>query len=153
MKDLPYFHKTLRKGRDFSNRIPTIVFAQSGIGVGGRVEGVIQTVNARVDSQTREFSARAHLPNDDRALRPGMPFVVRVVTGERTALIVPESAVSQSDTRASVFVVDSDGIARLRDIDIASRQFGIVEVSGGLNSGERVVTEGFGELRDGTAVR
>lgn len=43
-------------------------------------QGVVQTVNPRVDPVTRVFSVRAAISNDDGALRPGMPLTIRVVT-------------------------------------------------------------------------
>ncbi len=129
------------------------IFASSA-SWGDRVfEGVVRTVNSRVDPVTRAFVVRAHMANEDSALRPGMLLTVRVVTQERQALVVPESAVLQSGSRTYVYLVGADDVARQRDIEIASRQFGIVEVGAGIEVGDRVVTEGLIKLRDGAPVR
>jgi membrane fusion protein (multidrug efflux system) len=116
-------------------------------------EGVVRTVGSRVDPVTRAIQVRAHIPNEDRALRPGMLLTVRVVMAERSALVVPENAVYQIQDRAYVYVVDSDLIAQEREIKTGERRFGTVEVVGGLEEGERVVTEGIIKLRDGVRVR
>jgi membrane fusion protein (multidrug efflux system) len=130
-----------------------VIFANSA-SWGDRIfEGEVRTVNSRVDPVTRAFVVRAHIRNDDGALHPGMLLTVRVVTQERRALIIPESAVLQSGSRSYVYVVGAENIARQRDIEIASRQYGIVEVGAGLAAGDRVVTEGLIKLRDGAPVR
>jgi len=130
-----------------------VIFANSA-SWGDRIfEGEVRTVNSRVDPVTRAFVVRAHIRNDDGALHPGMLLTVRVVTQKRRALIIPESAVLQSGSRSYVYVVGAENIARQRDIEIASRQYGIVEVGAGLAAGDRVVTEGLIKIRDGAAVR
>lgn len=116
-------------------------------------EGVVRTVGSRVDPVTRAIQVRAHIPNEDRLLRPGMLLTVRVVTAERTALVVPENAVYQIQDRAYVYVVDGELVANERQIETGERRFGIVEVLDGLEEGELVVTEGIIKLRNGTRVR
>jgi len=115
--------------------------------------GVVRTIDSRVDPVTRAVVVRAHIPNDDAALRPGMLLTVRVTTEERTALIVPEGAVFQIQDRAYVYRVDGERIARQRQIQIGARRFGIVEVTAGLEEGDLIVSEGIVKLRDGSRVR
>jgi membrane fusion protein (multidrug efflux system) len=116
-------------------------------------EGVVRTVGSRVDPVTRAIQVRAHIPNEDRALRPGMLLTVRVVMAERSALVVPENAVYQIQDRAYVFRVGADMVAHERQIRLGDRRFGSVEVLGGLEEGDRIVTEGIVKLRDGVRVR
>jgi membrane fusion protein (multidrug efflux system) len=106
-----------------------------------------------VDPVTRAIQVRAHVPNDDRALRPGMLLTVRIVMAERLSLVVPENAVYQIQDRHYLYVVGDDLVAREREIETGARRYGTVEVTGGLEEGERVVTEGIVKLRDGAAVR
>jgi len=115
--------------------------------------GVVRTIDSRVDPVTRAVVVRAHISNEDGALRPGMLLTVAVTTRERTALIIPESAVFQIQDRAYVYRVDGERIARERQIQIGSRRFGIVEVVAGLEEGDLIVSEGLVKLRDGSRVR
>jgi membrane fusion protein (multidrug efflux system) len=115
-------------------------------------EGVVRTVGSRIDPVTRAVPVRAHVPNPDRVLKPGMLLTVDVVTSERTALVVPESAVYQIDDRAYVFRVQGD-VAHEQQIVTGAHRFGIVEVKAGLAEGDLVVTEGIIKLRDGSRVR
>lgn len=116
-------------------------------------QGEVRTVGSRVDPVTRAVTVRAHIPNEERLLRPGMLLTVHVVMGEREALVVAEGAVFALRDQAYVFVVGDDFVAHQRPIEIGERRFGRVEVVGGLDEGERVVTEGTIKLRDGIAVR
>ena len=115
-------------------------------------DGTVRTVGSRVDPITRAFTVRAHVPNADRALRPGMLLTVQVVTAEHQALVVPEGAVFQQQNRAFVFTVDGE-TARQRQIEVGGRRFGVVEVLSGLEEGDLIVTEGIIKLREGARVR
>jgi len=129
------------------------VLAQAASYPDREFEGVVRTVGSRVDPVTRAVQVRAHIPNDDGALRPGMLLTVRVVTAERLALAVPENSVYQIQDRAYVYVVDGEQIAHERQIVTGDRRVGIVEVTAGLEAGELIVTEGIVKLRDGARVR
>lgn len=53
----------------------------------------------------------------------------------------------------SVFVVDQNGVAQLRSIQVGYRLAGRVEIIQGLAAGEMVVVEGLQKLRPGSAVK
>jgi membrane fusion protein, multidrug efflux system len=130
-----------------------VVLARSASWGDREFEGVVRTVNSRVNPVTRAFVVRAHIDNADGALRPGMLLTVRVVTQQREALVISESAVLQSGSRSYVYLVGADNIARQQDIEILSRKYGIVEIGAGLEAGDSVVVEGLIKLRDGAPVR
>jgi membrane fusion protein (multidrug efflux system) len=117
-----------------------------------KFEGIVKTVGSRVDPVTRAVTVRAHVPNEDHALRPGMLLTVQVVTAEHLALVVPEGAVFQVQNRAYVFTA-VDQTAHQTQIDVGSRRFRVVEVLSGLKEGDVIVTEGIVKLRDGTQFR
>jgi membrane fusion protein (multidrug efflux system) len=48
------------------------VVAKSVSYPGRAFEGIVRTVGSRVDPVTRAITVRAHIPNEDRVLRPGM---------------------------------------------------------------------------------
>ncbi len=119
---------------------------------GREFEGVVRTIGSRVDPVTRAVMIRAHVPNKDRALRPGMLLTVDVVTSEHEALVIPEGAIFQVQNRAYVYRLD--GLtARQQQIEIGGRRFGTVEVKSGLEVGDTIVIEGIVKLRDGIEVR
>jgi membrane fusion protein (multidrug efflux system) len=128
------------------------VIAKSVSFPGRQFEGTVRTVGSRVDPVTRAITVRAHIENDDRALRPGMLLTVEVVTAEQMALVVPEGAVFQVQNRAYVYRVDGETVHQ-QEIEVGSRRFGVVEVSGGLEEGDLIVIEGIIKLREGARVR
>jgi membrane fusion protein (multidrug efflux system) len=129
------------------------VFATSASYPDREFAGVVRTVGSRVDPITRAVQVRAHIPNEDAALRPGMLLTVRVVMSERYALSVPESAVFQIQDRAYVYVVDGELMTEQRQIELGERRFGIVEVASGLEEGDTIIVEGLIKVRDGMRVR
>jgi len=128
------------------------IIAKSVSFPGREFDGIVRTVGSRVDPVTRAITVRAHVPNVDRVLRPGMLLTVEVVTAEHAALVVPEGAVFQVQNRAYVYLVDGQ-TARQHQIQLGGRRFGVVEVLGGLTEGDLIVVEGIIKLRDGAQVR
>ncbi len=120
---------------------------------GREFEGVVRAVGSRVDPVTRAVVVRAIVPNEDRALKPGMLLTVRVVAKERTAIVVLERSIVQVGNSAFVYIVGPDQRAYRREVQLGTRQRGIVEILVGLEVGERVITDGIVKLREGLPVR
>ncbi len=111
-------------------------------------DGVISSIGNRIDPDTRAANIRATIQNNENKLRPGMLMTVKVITNERNALVIPESAFIQTGSQSHVFIAGEDGLAHRRVIEIGSRKFGYVEVISGLLEGERVIIEGGFKLQD-----
>jgi membrane fusion protein, multidrug efflux system len=126
--------------------------ARSDAWPGETFSGLITSIDSRVDPVTRAVTARADIPNPDRKLRPGMLLEVGVERSARETLAIPELAVQQSGTQASVFRVDGDK-AREVPVEVGARHRGEVEILSGLKAGDRIVVEGTVKLRDGAAIK
>lgn len=116
-------------------------------------EGTVSSVGSRVDPVTRAVVVRALIDNEERALRPGMLMTVRLVTDERTALVVPESSVVQLGDEAYVFVINDNMKVSRTTIRTGARRRGLIEVLGGLAAGDTIVSEGVIKVREGATVR
>ena len=114
--------------------------------------GTVTAVESRIDPVTRSATVRAHVPNPDLALKPGMFLNVSLARDEHDALMVPEAALVPEQSRQFLFVVE-DGRAARREVRIGRRQPGRVEVVAGLKAGEQVIVEGTQKVREGGAVR
>lgn len=115
--------------------------------------GKVSTVDSRVDPATRSVTVRAEMPNDELKLRPGMLMTVEVTSRVWNNLAVPEESVLAASGQNYVFVVNGSDVER-RDVDLGTRRPGYVEVVGGLEAGEQVVTRGVHRLgRRGLKVR
>ncbi|MFZ4121578.1 MAG: efflux RND transporter periplasmic adaptor subunit [Caulobacterales bacterium] len=119
-------------------------------------EGVIDTVDSRVNQTTRNVRVRAIIDNTDRMLRGGMLLTVEVRANPRQALAVPEIALLDQAAGPAVYqLIERDGasVAQLTPIQAGQRVAGMVEVLDGLGAGDRIVAEGVSRVRPGQPVR
>jgi len=119
---------------------------------GRTFEGVVSTIDARVDPASRAVTVRADFPNADHALRPGMLLEVRIFRPTRQALVIPEIAVVQVGRESYVFRLKADSTVERADVVTGARRAGVVEITQGLKAGERIIVDGTGKLRPGLKV-
>lgn len=119
---------------------------------GGRIEkGVV------ADALTHTYDVRIAVANPGRQLLPGMVANVRFGTGGSDAdagrLAVPVTAVQRAaDNSLFVWTVDSARTARRTPVTIGPTEGNRVLVMSGLSAGDRIVTEGYQKLSEGTQV-
>ncbi|MGB5131188.1 MAG: efflux RND transporter periplasmic adaptor subunit, partial [Steroidobacteraceae bacterium] len=131
---------------------PGLAVAATSIAYPGvSFDGVVESVDSRVDPVARSIKVRARVPNPEGQLRPGMFLTVEVSRDPVPGLVVPEEAVVPERGHVYVFAV-VDGKVLRREIAIGRRSPGEVEITGGLAAGERVVIEGTQMIRDGSVV-
>ena len=132
---------------------PGAVIRARTIAYPGRVfEGRVAHISPRIDPVTRSVAIRAELPNEDRLLRPGMLLTLNLVRDRRQGLMVPEAALIPEGDRQYLYRL-VDGTVERIEVDIGARRPGIVEITRGLEEGDRVVVEGALRLRPGVEVR
>ncbi|MFZ5755858.1 MAG: efflux RND transporter periplasmic adaptor subunit [Pseudomonadota bacterium] len=91
------------------------------------------------DEQSHAFKVRADLaPDVSGGIYPGMFVKVRLVTGEKQAIRVPQSALVERHELTGVYVRRADGTPELRQVRAGRRAEGKVEVLAGLAAGEHV---------------
>jgi membrane fusion protein (multidrug efflux system) len=116
--------------------------------------GRITFANADYNPQTGTFLLRATLPNPEAVLRPGQFVRVIILGGVRpNAILVPQQAVLQGAKGHFVWVVDKEGKARIRYVQVGPWHGDQWFIDGGLSPGETVVVEGVMRLSEGIAVR
>lgn len=128
------------------------IVAESDAWLGTTFEGVVVTLDTRLDARTRSATVRAKLPNAERKLRPGMLLKVTVQRGETPCLQVPEEALIPTGTDHHVFRVGTESIAERVQVEVGRRRVGVVEITRGLRQGDLVVVEGIVRVRPGYAV-
>lgn len=116
-------------------------------------QGVVRSLDSRVDPVTRAVTVRAHVANPEQRLKPGMLLTVRLATPARPAVVVDEIAVVQTGTLSYVFTVDAEQKAQRVDVKLGARKDGKVEIVAGLSPGMPVVAEGLVKMRPGLPVR
>ncbi|WP_163938112.1 efflux RND transporter periplasmic adaptor subunit [Paraferrimonas sp. SM1919] len=128
------------------------IVATSSAYQGEQFVGKITHINSRIDPVTRSVTVRAHIPNSDYKLRPGMLMGLNLFYDERQSLIVPESAIIPIKTDHFVYVVDSQNYIEKRQVQVAGRSRGRVEIASGIEVGEQIVIRGLMKVRPGMQV-
>ncbi|MBK7951493.1 MAG: efflux RND transporter periplasmic adaptor subunit [Deltaproteobacteria bacterium] len=103
-----------------------------------RVEGAVDEIVPFAEAGARTLLVKVRLPADSR-LYAGLFARVAIPAGERTRILVPETAVMREGQLEQVFMADASGAAELRAITTGERLAdGRVEVLSGLREGERI---------------
>jgi RND family efflux transporter MFP subunit len=112
--------------------------------------GTVAEVAPVADAASRTFLVKLDLPAAE-GTRSGQFGRVWVQTGESKSIRVPTSAIVVRGQMECVFVIANQH-AQLRIVRTGKRTGGEAEILSGLNSAERVVSEGAESLRDGQPV-
>jgi membrane fusion protein (multidrug efflux system) len=116
-------------------------------------KGKILLADRQVDPNTGTIRIVAAFPNPGNILRPGQYGRVRVETNmKKGALLIPQSAVAQSQGSYQVAVVGGDRKVSMRTVKPGETVGTNWVIDEGLKPGEQVVVEGLQKLRDGTLV-
>jgi RND family efflux transporter MFP subunit len=115
--------------------------------------GRINQLSKSASIQSRTFEMQAIFSNtNDRWFKPGMFCRVSVdMKSRKDALTIPLSAVVKAGSEDAVYII-SDGKSYLKKITLGLSDGKNSEVTSGLNSGDKVVTLGMNNLKDGTVV-
>jgi RND family efflux transporter MFP subunit len=119
------------------------------IGPGGApfAAKVIQ-ISPALDAANTTVEVWVQAPNQDGKLRPGSSLRVEIIAKALpSALVIPQAALLTTPSGATfVMVIDKDNKPHRRKVAVGIRDAGKVQVTDGLESGQRVATTGAYEL-------
>jgi membrane fusion protein, multidrug efflux system len=131
-----------------------VLFETDGV-PGKTFTGKVMFINPTVEEADRSLKVVAEVPNVPEKLKGGLFAKGRIVTGTRKAVLqVPRGILLGLDLEkhaGTVFVVEN-GLARKRDITTGAVTGDLVEIVSGLKAGERIVSRGGFNLKDGDKV-
>lgn len=117
------------------------------------IVGYIDFLDYSVDQNTGTVELRAEFANPDGILIPGQFVRARIFAGTiANGIAVPQRAVTVTEHGGSVFVIDNDGNAALRQIQLGALIDGQWIVEEGLRPGDRVIVSNLQKIRPGAAV-
>jgi membrane fusion protein, multidrug efflux system len=120
---------------------------------GQKFQGEVYFISPHVDPVFRTVLVKAYVKNLEQKLRPGMFANLDLTLKVREqAVLVPESAITISSDKASLYTVAGD-VAQIKPVTTGLRVGGKVEITSGLQGGEMVVVEGIQKLRPGAKVK
>lgn len=111
--------------------------------------GTVTFISTVLDAANRSAEVRVVVPNEDGKLRVGQAVNARIrpSAASKSALAVPRLAIVQVDGKPTVFVaIDDTGVVP-KPIELGIQGADLVEVTSGLNPGDRVVIEGVFALK------
>ena len=116
--------------------------------------GRVREVSPQADPVTRTFEVKVGLTDPPAAMRLGSTVVGRMKLDTAPVIEIPATALTESDRRPAVWVVDpKDMTVSLRNVEVARNDPATVAIAEGLDSGEIVVTAGTQALHPGQKTR
>ena len=116
-------------------------------------KGVIESISGVIDRQTGTVMARVVFPNESRLLHSGASGTVVVPSIYKDCIAIPQGATVQMQDKVVVYkVVDGKAVSTLITVAGISDGREYVVLSG-LRSGDEIISEGAGLVREGTQVK
>jgi len=137
--DLRYVH--------MGQQVAVIIDAVGDREIKGRVVEIVPAA----DSASRSFLVKIEVPSDP-ALRSGLFGRAQFSRGERSALLIPRTAVVERGQLQGIYVLDQNRIASLRYITLGKPTGGQVEVLAGLQAGETLIADPGGRELNGKKI-
>ena len=123
-----------------------------------QMAGSVRSIDPQVDQQTRQAAVNVSLPANTE-LRTGMFLQAEFMTGQRTGMVLPATAIlPQSDESFKVFVVSEVNTAELVTVSVGARlpatenQPERLEIVSGVTEDAEIIIEGASYLQPGDPV-
>ena len=115
--------------------------------------GRLNFASTTVDPKTGAVQLRAEFPNPRTHWLPGQFAKVRILAGDQTAILVPQSAVLQTEQGKLVMTVGPGDKVVPKPIETANWVGSDIIVTGGLQDGDRVIVDNLVKVRPGAQVQ
>ncbi|MFC0335964.1 membrane fusion protein, multidrug efflux system [Kushneria avicenniae] len=116
-------------------------------------KGELTSIDSAINTDTGTVRLRARLDNDNEQLYPNAFVNVELIlTTLDDVIIVPETAIQNSESGNHVYVVDDSNTVHQRRISVGASDDLHAVIESGLDAGEHVVVDGVDRLRDGARV-
>lgn len=133
------------RGREVRLQLPNGEFAKDT----GKLDFAASVVDARLGT----VQLRAELNNASGVWLPGQFVRIQVSTGEQDAFLVPQAAVMSGEQGRFVWLIDAEGKAAARPVQVGEWLGTDWVIRSGLAQGDRVITSNLIKLRPGAAVQ
>ena len=136
---------TLKRGQD-------VVFSVDAF-PNREFKGKVDIIYPNVDEHSRMLKVEALIPNRSLELKPGFFSRVMVYTGaQKEAVLIPITSILYEGTKVRVFLNENNK-ARERYLKLGRKYGEMMEITEGLQAGEKLVVVGQNTLTDGVNVR
>ena len=116
-------------------------------------EGSFLLADRQVDANTGTIRVVGSFPNPNNLLRPGQfGRVIAEMGTQKSALLVPQRAVTELQGSFQLAVVGSDNKVSIRPVKVGPTIGKMLIIQDGVKPQERVVVEGLQKVKDGSVV-
>lgn len=116
-------------------------------------DGKLLSLDNQIDSTTGTIKLKARFENTDDKLFPNQFVNVRLkVNTLDDAIVIPAAALQMGNEGHFVWVVNSENKVSKKGVSVGLQDSEKVVIKAGLDSGERVVTDGLDRLTEGATV-
>lgn len=121
------------------------------------VEAPIVQIGNTIDPNNRTFRVRINLKNPDKMIKPNLVSIVKIRDYKaEDAIVVPSLYVKEDFNGDYTFVVkEKDGktVAEKVYVTTGVTDNNMTEITEGLQAGDKVISEGFSQVADGTVIQ
>lgn len=115
-------------------------------------KGKIDMIDGQFDKSTGSITLRASFANASGLLRSGNTGRVRLSMQHDDAILIPQSATIEIQDKVFLYTVDKNNKVVKQPIVILGTSGTNYLIKEGLKSGDRIVSKGFENLKDGDAI-
>ena len=116
-------------------------------------KGKVTDISLGIDPTHQAFYAEIEFPNSNLELKNGLTVEVKILIHENNnAIVIPRNLV-QKDEKGTFVFVDEKGKAAKKYITNGMDSGIEYEVTGGLNKGDKLITQGASQLNNGAKVK
>jgi multidrug efflux system membrane fusion protein len=131
--------------------LPATAYDRSG--ANKIADGTLQTFDSQIDPTTGTIKLRAQFPNESKALYPNQFVNIRLLLDtHKDVTTMPTAGVQRGVPGTFVYLVNADNTVSVRKVVLGVTDGDRVEVTSGLNPGDRIVIDGADKLRDGAKI-
>ena len=116
--------------------------------------GRVREISPQADPVTRTFAVKVGLNDPPPAMRLGATVTARMEGDSVPVIEIPATALTKANSQPAVWIVDpANRTVSIRNVDVLRYDPARVAVSGGLTTGDVIVTAGVQALHPGQKVR
>ena len=119
---------------------------------GEKIEGEVTLIPLAADKTTRFFPVEVTFKNKSRKLLPGMYLTAKLDAREVTGVTVPTEAIVYGNGVNAVWIVDANGKAKRKIVQLGVQTKSDIQITEGINEGDIVMVEGQNRMNDGDKV-
>ncbi len=118
------------------------VFISTDADSGREIQGRVFHISELLDEETRSIQVLVECDNKERKLKPGMFAAIHFINTPHNAILIPSSAIFQTESGSYVFVKEAGNKYVKRVVQTVSSGKKEVVVTEGLKEGEEIVSDG-----------